>query len=362
MTIQQLVPSISSPLFNVNGFMKSGVFKGAMTFLILFAMLWIVFKYRPSFTIDLNNDQNHSIPKEYVNRKVVMRKSDNDRPIHQLRFKCVYNCCNTGHNKPSSAHQLRKVIGFGFRFLDFEIERYENNAIVVDQRSDETFYDVLKTIQSCAFSNHYCATFEWPIFINLRIKYSRHMLSNQLLLERLAEIFRAVYSTDYYSSLLGSQYSMNATNNTLMQSSLSSLKQKVIILCNYDEQRVKDDTSPSYVSPFLEYINLKTVLYNDLHPSHPINKSMFDAVLFDESLFTNTVASKKKRDMNSFTQFRMICPTKTLSNPTSIYRSLYNIRAIDLSSVSSFEEYRSNRDIQVVHFLDDVNIDGVIYS
>jgi hypothetical protein len=147
-----------------------------------------------------------------------------------------------------------------------------------------------------------------------------------------------------------------------MQSSLSSLKQKVIVLCNYDEQRVKDDTSPSYVSPFLEYINLKTVLYNDLHPSHPINKSMFDAVLFDESLFTNTVASKKKTDMDSFTQFRMICPTNTRSNPTSIYRALYNIRAIDLSSVSSFEEYRNNRDIQVVHFLDDVNIDGVIYS
>lgn len=355
-----------TPLFtSIQNVAKSTMVKSIILSIIAFLILCLLFKYRPSFSLRSLGDQPIEDDNIFVNRRVVFPKNYSIA-MKDLRFKCAYNCCNNGRNKPSSIHSLKKIIGYGIRFLDFAIERFENNVIVIDQRSDESFYDVLKTIQSRAFSNHYCQTYNLPIFINLRIHYSSNPLSNQLLLERLAEIFRSVNNESDFNFLPGAQYHhLNKPNNqAILSASLSDLKRKIVVFCNYDEQKIKDDSSSSSSSsPFMEYLHLITVHYNDLNANHSITNSLYGLVMFDESFFSNTVSSVKSNDLNhNYSNMKMICPSATLSNPTSIYRALYNIRAIDVSSVSSFDNYRNDQDIQVVHFLDDVNTDGVIYS
>lgn len=169
-----------------------------------------------------------------------------------------YNTCIEGPYTGGSVSitYLKNAIAMGYRFLDFEIYSSETDEPIVSCSTNEsecgtdatTFYsvpfvDVMKTIDTYAFTNSGCMNFRDPLIVNLRIK-----TCNVNIVSKLADIFKT-----YQRHMLGAPYSFNSQNSNFGDTPLSELMGKICVFV--------DSKSVDYSSnkKFMEYVNLSTI-------------------------------------------------------------------------------------------------------
>jgi hypothetical protein len=169
-----------------------------------------------------------------------------------------YNTCVEGpyNGGAVSITYLKNAIALGYRFLDFEIYSSETDEPIVSCSVNETecgtdattfcsvsFVDVMKTIDTYAFTNSGCMNFKDPLIINLRIK-----TCNVNVITKLAEIFKT-----YQTHMLGASYSFNSQNSNFGDTPISELIGKICIFV--------DSKSVDYSSnkEFMEYVNSSTI-------------------------------------------------------------------------------------------------------
>jgi hypothetical protein len=314
------------------------------SFLGLFVFLYFVLYYKELLFLKPNMIRKiKAIEYPFVNRKIKSENIDTSQSIYKYNYYCAFNSCKMS-NGLSSVERLKQIIGFGFRFIDMELEFFNNEVVITNQTSDETFYDVIKTITNFAFSNRYCSNYKMPLFCNLRIHLAKSSTSNQLFLLKLIKILKTI--DDRY--IVGSEYNYLFDNkNKIMNASLSSLFGKIVFICDLSNKEITD----LFAMELNEYINIKSnVLTNTCLPS--------DCIVFQENTIYECVHEKYTN------VFRMIYPQfngNIIINPSSIYQPYYNITSIDFSKMSSFENYQTNNDDNLIMYLDDMNMLGAIH-
>lgn len=179
-------------------------------------------------------------------------------PLRDFYIMGSYNTCVEGpYNRGIvSISYLKNAIALGYRFLDFEIYSSLADEPIVSCSTIETkcgtnassfyslpFVDVLKTINTYAFTNSGCMNYNDPLIINLRIK-----TCNVNVLTKLAEIFKA-----NNNRMLGPEYSFNKNNSNFGDTRLENLMGKICIFV--------DSSSLDYSSnnAFMEYVNSSTI-------------------------------------------------------------------------------------------------------
>ena len=315
----------------------------------VFVILWLFFNYKTIFFLNTNYSSNIYQEFPYVNRLTNVQNDVFDTSLGNVRFNGVFNCCNMS-DKSASVEQLKKVIANGFRFLDFELEYLDRTVKVVGQKSNETFQDVLSTIKSYAFSSRTTNTHNYPLIINLRVKYSPIFSHNRLLFQKLTEMFGSIQ----FNNLLESKYNLvnrSITNTNILTEKCRTFEKKIIVLCNYESLKTNDTVR--FNNPFDEYMNRITKYDSNLNKETNVDDIMFTTVSSDTNL-------------SSF-GFKIICPTYVdeyqVINPTSIYFSnQFTVRAMDLSKVKSYETFKEVNDSSIVNFLEDIQIIGSIYK
>lgn len=320
-------------------------------FICVFVVLWLFFNYKTTFLTNTNYSSNIHSEFPFVNRTTHVQENVLALPLKNLRWNGAFNCCNMS-NKSASVDQLKKVIAFGFRFLDFEIEYIDQTVKVIRQKNKESFHDVLTTIQKYAFSSRTTNTHNYPLILNLRVRYSPIFSHNRLLFEKITEMFRSVN----FHQLPDSEYNMvnrniNDQSPDIFEMSCREFEKKIIVLCNYENAKTNNETA--FYNPFDEYIHRITKYDDNLNRESNVDDIMFTSV-------------KPNTNLSDY-GFKIICPVYIdeyqVINPSSIYfTNQFNVRAMDLSKVNSFETFKEINDSQIVNFLDDISILGSIYK
>jgi hypothetical protein len=167
-------------------------------------------------------------------------------------IKTAYSCCSGGSYRNDFVNicNLKNVLKQGARCLDFEIFSINNQPVVSSSTSDDVyiketfnyvnFSDVMKTINSNAFSSGTAPNYNDPLIIHLRFQSNiQKMYSN------MADVLQK-----YDSILLGSEYSFENNNQNLGNTPLVDFMGKVIIIVD------RSNTSFMENQDFLEYVNL----------------------------------------------------------------------------------------------------------
>ena len=317
-------------------------------FICVFFILWFFFNYKTTFFTNTNLSSNIHQDYPFVNRTTQVQEKVMTSKLGELKFNGCFNCCNM-NNKSASVEQLKKVIAYGFRFLDFELEYLDRTVKVVAQKNQETFLDVLSAIKNYAFSSRTTNTFNYPLILNLRIKYSPIFSHNRLLFEKLTEMFYSIQ----FNNLLDSEYNMvnrPIHPKNILNESCQKFEKKIIVLCNYDISKTTNDMA--FYNPLNEFINRITKYDNNVN-NEEVDDIMFTTIQQDANL--------------SDFGFKIICPIYVdeyqVINPASIYFvNQFNVRCMDISKVKSFDTFKEINDSEIVNFLEDVSIIGSIYK
>ena len=172
--------------------------------------------------------------------------------LYDYYIKTAYNACSGGSYKNDFVNicNLKNVLKQGVRCLDFEIFSIDDNPVVSTSTQDSyyiketfnyvNFSDVMKTINSNAFSSGTAPNYNDPLIIHLRFQSS-----NQTMYTNLATILQG-----YDSILLGNDYSFENNNLNLGSVSLLDLMGKAIIIVD------RSNTAFVENQAFLEYVNM----------------------------------------------------------------------------------------------------------
>jgi hypothetical protein len=202
----------------------------------------------------MSKQTNSTIP---INTKI-MSLTNTAYSLRDYYIMGSYNTCVEGPYTGGavSITYLKNAIAMGYRFLDFEIYSSETDDPIVSCSTNETecgtdattfcsvpFVDVMKTIDTYAFTNSGCMNFNDPLIINLRIK-----TCNVNVVSKLAEIF-----TTYQRHMLGAPYSFNSQNSNFGDTLITELMGKICVFV--------DSKSVDYSSnkKFMEYVNSSTI-------------------------------------------------------------------------------------------------------
>lgn len=333
-------------------------------------VLFIIFYFKIDiFNLKFFKSKNHKDKKYihkdyYVNRNLVnaISKSDyGDKKLSDFYIKTAFNCCNVGYGT-SNVERLKSIISEGFRCLDFKLI-YKNNTLHIEnQPQNETFYNALEIIDTHCFSNSYCHNNEDPLIINIRLDENITNAEKKLIYKKLREMFKTLNSNK-----MDSTFSLLQKTN-ILEVSLDKLKNKIIVMCNYNYTIVENDGIDSK-HELLQYIHFNTYIpkkgnnldangmktFLDNYDTNYKNNAII-SMQINESLKTNSVdlidLNKKYPMMlipNSYTNLSAV------ENPTSIEDIFgYTFRALEFSSTNDFSKEIVDPDMKV--YVDEFNI------
>ena len=167
-------------------------------------------------------------------------------------IKTAYNCCSGGSYRNDFVNicNLKNVLKQGARCLDFEVYSINdepvvststvNNVYVKETFNSVKFSDVMKTINSNAFSSGTAPNYNDPLILHLRFQSN-----NQKMYTNFANIFQK-----YDSIMLGSDYSFENNNLNLGNTPLTDFMGKVIVIVDRSNTSFMDNQN------FLEFVNL----------------------------------------------------------------------------------------------------------
>ena len=194
-------------------------------------MLFIIFSY-----IRLRGRNCNFMDSIYGSLNGKIRSIDNNEKFNytfkDYYIKSAYNCCSGGNYKNDFVDLciMKDLLKQGVRCLDFEIFSIDDQPVIATSTSDSfyiketfnsvNFADVMKTINSYAFSGGSCPNPTDPIIIHLRVK-SNH----QQTYSKMATIFKA-----YNSVMLGKDYSFESEGINLGTLPLLQFQKKIILI------------------------------------------------------------------------------------------------------------------------------------
>jgi hypothetical protein len=185
-------------------------------------------------------------------KSINLADSDCSGNLYDYYIKTAYNACSGGSYKNDFVDicNLKAVLKQGVRCLDFEIYNINNTPVVSTSTTDSyfiketynyvTFSDVMKIINSYAFSGGNVPNPNDPLIIHLRIKST-----NQTMYTNLANIFKS-----YTNIMLGKDYSYENSGHNIGNQPLVNFMGKVILIVD------KNNNSYLENKDLLEYINL----------------------------------------------------------------------------------------------------------
>jgi hypothetical protein len=194
--------------------------------------------------------------------------------LYDYYIKTAYNACSGGSYKNDfvSTDVLKAVIKQGVRCLDFEVYSVDDKPVIATSTQDsfyikETFNtvgfaNVMKTINTYAFSSGSCSNHTDPIIIHLRIKSN-----NQKIFSSMASIFKS-----YDSVMLGKDFSYENNGTNLGALPLLKFQNKMILIV---EKNSNNNNAFLENKEFMEYVNLtsnsvfmRTYNYYDVKNNH----------------------------------------------------------------------------------------------
>lgn len=353
-------------------------------FILFFLSILFFFKI-DIFNLKFFKSNDHKdkkyVHKAYnVNRNLVNAISSpnyQDKKLSHFYIKTSYNSCNIGYGN-ANVERLKTIISQGFRCLDFELI-YKNNTLhVKNQPKNETFYNALEVIDSHAFTNSHCHNNEDPLIINIRLSESavKSPEKSKLVYKKLREMFRTLNS----SHMLGTEYSLleyldnNNNYQDILSQPLTSIKQKMIVMCNYDYAIANNGINDKH--ELLQYIHFNTYVPEDdnTYDLNSVNisgitdvlqSSLYNSALISMETHIGIVNNSGVTDMvtTNVNYPIMITPKITsdnlnvLENPSSLHDIYgYTFRAMDFSSISNFENDIPDSDINI--YIDEFDIVG----
>lgn len=185
-------------------------------------------------------------------RPISANDSDCSGCLYDYYIKTAYNACSGGSYKNDFVDicNLKAVIKQGVRCLDFEVYSVNDDPVISTSTQDSyyvketfnsvSFADVMKTINSYAFSGGTCPNPTDPIIIHLRVKSN-----NQKIYKKMAGIFKS-----YDSVMLGKDYSFESNGTNLGITPLLTFQNKIILIV----EKINNAFLES--KEFLEYVNL----------------------------------------------------------------------------------------------------------
>jgi hypothetical protein len=190
--------------------------------------------------------------------------------LRDYYVKSSYNSCCAGDFKNDyvTLKALRHVVGQGARFLDFSIYNIDNKPVIAASSQDSIFYketynsldfdDVIKTINSIAFSNSIAPNAHDPLFLHFKI-YSQQKTTY----DKMAQSINKHLGNRLLSHEYGKEYNGHSIGNL----NLSSLMGNVIIITDKNNPDILEKSELyNYVNictstPLLQILNNYNVLY-----------------------------------------------------------------------------------------------------
>jgi hypothetical protein len=190
--------------------------------------------------------------------------------LRDYYVKSSYNSCCAGDFKNDyvSLKALRHVVGQGARLLDFSIYNIDNKPVVAASSQDSIFYketynsldfdDVIKTINSIAFSSSIAPNAHDPLFLNFRV-FSQQKSTYDLMAQSIGKHLGNRLLPDEY----GKEYNGHSIGNL----NLSSLMDNIIIITDKNNPDILENSDLyNYVNictstPLLQIINNYNVIY-----------------------------------------------------------------------------------------------------
>jgi hypothetical protein len=227
----------------------------AIILILLIVMIWYII-YLTKLETKESSYMNDLYPSINGNiRAISANATDSSGCLYDYYIKTAYNACSGGSYKNDfvSIDVLKAVIKQGVRCLDFEVYLVDNNPVVATSTQDSVyiketfnsvnFADVMKTINSYAFSGGTCPNPTDPIIIHLRVKSNQ-----QKTYSKMATIFKS-----YDSAMLGKEYSFENDRQNLGTLPLLQFQNKIILVV---EKNSNNNNSFLENSEFMEYVNL----------------------------------------------------------------------------------------------------------
>jgi hypothetical protein len=229
----------------------------AITLILLAIMIWYIISLTKLEAQNNNfmNDLYPSVDGNIVPISANSTLADSSGCLYDYYSKTAYNACSGGSYKNDfvSIDVLKAIIKQGVRCLDFEVYLVDNNPVVATSTQDSVyiketfnsvnFADVMKTINSYAFSGGSCPNPTDPIIIHLRVKSNR-----QKTYSKMATIFEA-----YDSVMLGKDYSFEGGGVNLGTVPLLQFQSKIILVV---EKNSNNNNAFLENQEFMEYVNL----------------------------------------------------------------------------------------------------------
>ena len=227
----------------------------AIILILLIVMIWYII-YLTKLETTENSYMNDLYPSINGNiRAISANATDSSGCLYDYYIKTAYNACSGGSYKNDfvSIDVLKAVIKQGVRCLDFEVYLVDNNPVVATSTQDSVyiketfnsvnFADVMKTINSYAFSGGTCPNPTDPIIIHLRVKSNQ-----QKTYSKMATIFKS-----YDSAMLGKEYSFENDRQNLGTLPLLQFQKKIILVV---EKNSSNNNAFLENNEFMEYVNL----------------------------------------------------------------------------------------------------------
>ena len=216
-------------------------------------LLLLIFLHRKAHYKNKHCDDINSIYSDMG--KVASLNIENLKdPNYKLRdfyIKTAYNACALGDfaNTYVDICALKQVIRQGARCLDFEIYSINNKPVVaVSSTSHYNFkqsynsldlYDVLKTINTYAFSGGTCPNYNDPLLLHFRLK-----TSHKKTIDQISQIILRTIST----RILGKKYSFEYEGKNLGAVPIKDLMGKIIIIVDKNNKEFSTTNLNEYVN------------------------------------------------------------------------------------------------------------------
>jgi len=227
----------------------------AIILILLIVMIWYII-YLTKLETKETSYMNDLYPSINGNiRAISANATDSSGCLYDYYIKTAYNACSGGSYKNDfvSIDVLKAVIKQGVRCLDFEVYLVDNNPVVATSTQDSVyiketfnsvnFADIMKTINSYAFSGGTCPNPTDPIIIHLRVKSNQ-----QKTYSKMATIFKS-----YDSAMLGKEYSFENDRQNLGTLPLLQFQKKIILIV---ERNSNNNNAFLENNEFMEYVNL----------------------------------------------------------------------------------------------------------
>ena len=229
----------------------------AFTLILLAVMIWYIITLTKLETQNNNfmNDLYPSVDGNIVPISANSTLADSSGCLYDYYIKTAYNACSGGSYKNDfvSTDVLKTIIKQGVRCLDFEVYLVDDKPVVATSTQDSVyiketfnsvnFADVMKTINSYAFSGGSCPNPTDPIIVHLRVK-SNH----QKTYSKMTTIFKA-----YDTVMLGKEYSFESEGINLGTLPLLQFQSKIILIV---EKNSTNNNAFLENQEFMEYVNL----------------------------------------------------------------------------------------------------------